>query len=302
MSVRPEMRALAEAIWAAVATEEVEPGSPAALSAWRQGYDQFGQELPLPPGTSVRRLMLGSRPGELVTVGGAEPTRLVVFVHGGGYIVGSPTSHRSFAAHLAATAGVAVLLPDYRLSPEVTYGSAVEDVVLAFEHMLANGWDERSVVLGGDSAGGGVALAVTMTLRDRGRPVPSGLVLLSPWADMTHLDHGSRVTYGDEPMYDRDFTHLMANAVIGDGDPADPLVSPVLGDFTGLPRILVHVGSVEAMRDDGERVVERARAAGVDATLRVWPGAGHNFQVFPSFFPQDSMAWSALRDIAAFVA
>lgn len=301
MAVRPEMNALAEAIWAAVAAPDVEPGSPAAYRRWRAGYDAFGDGLPRPGDIRIEPVVAGSCPTERVVPTSGSTDRVVLFAHGGGYVIGSPVSHRNFAAHLAVRSGATVVLPAYRLSPEWKAGAAVEDFFGAYVDLLDRGHDPSSVVVGGDSAGGGVALATLLAIRDGGLPRPGRAILLSPWLDMTRLETGSRVTFAAEPMYDAGFTLMMAAAVVGDGDPADHRVSPLLADLEGLPPLLVHTGQEEAMRDDADRVARRARSAGVPVTLRVWDGAGHNFQVFPGFFPAGGLAWDALDDIAAFV-
>lgn len=301
MKVGPGGHRLAAAVWAAVSAEGVEPFSAEAYRRWREGYDRFGDGLPRPASTRIAQVHTGATDAELVTSAPGRQERMLLHAHGGGYVLGSPVSHRCLAGHLAARIGGGVLLPRYRLSPESRYPDAVHDVLAAYRHLLDQGHDAASIVLGGDSAGGGIALATLFRIRDAALPLPAGLVMLSPWADMTRPGAGSRLANADDPLYDADFFTVMTAAVVGDGDPADPMVSPVNGDFTALPPILVHVGSGEALRDDGELVAERAAQAGVDVTLRVWDGAGHNFQVFPGFFEPGDPAWEALDDIGRFI-
>jgi acetyl esterase/lipase len=239
----------------------------------------------------------GPVPGLWVAGDRAVEGRTVLFLHGGAYLGGSPATHRGLATAFARTGRAAVLLPDYRLAPEHRYPAAIEDALATYRWLLtAGGQDPAKLVVAGDSAGGGLALALAVAARDEGLPQPAGLALLSPWADLT-ASGASVAEVGDaDPWLDHTTLEPAGRMYAGD-DVAHPWASPVFADFTGLAPMLVHVGSDEVLLDDASRVVARARAAGVDASLGVFEGLFHVFQAF-SYLPE---ARQSLRELGAFV-
>lgn len=225
---------------------------------------------------------------------GAE--RVVLHLHGGAYVMGSPMTHRGLAAALSRTARASVLLPRYRLAPESTFPAAVEDAVAAYRWLLAQDVAPERIVVSGDSAGGGLGLALLLSLADEGLPRPAAYVGLSPWTDLAATGGSLHERDGRDPWLTADLVLPAARAYAGEAPLDDVRVSPLYGDLSVLPPTLVHVGSEEILFDDAARLVVRARDAGVDASLGRFDGMWHVFQAFP--LPE---ARRSLREIGAFV-
>ena len=204
---------------------------------------------------------------------------LILFVHGGGYSLGSPRTHRPLAARIARVAGARVILPSYRRAPEHPCPAGIDDV-LAVWRALEPAARARAVLVG-DSAGGGLCLAVTMRLRELGEAPPLGLALLSPWVDLTMSGASIEQNAAHEIMLRREGLELMAGRYAGSLPRKDPRVSPLFGNFEGLPPMLIHVGELEVLLDDARRLAARAREAGVEVQLEVWPEQHHVFQATP---------------------
>ncbi len=227
----------------------------------------------------------------------AAPTLL--YFHGGGYYFCSPATHRPLVFALTAKrAGARSFSVDYRLAPEAPFPAAHEDALAAYAALLEAGVDPATIVLGGDSAGGGLALALLVALRDRGTPLPAGAVLFSPWTDLAATGETLRSNDGADPMFAGAALGRAARLYIGDASPTDPYLSPLYADPAGLPPLLIQAGSTEVLLDDSRRFAERARAAGVEVDLQVWPRMPHVWQMAVPFMPE---ARRALDDAAAFV-
>lgn len=220
-------------------------------------------------------------PCEWVVAPGADPDLRLLYLHGGGYVSGSGANYLPLAACLSAAAQCAVLLPDYRLAPEYPFPAAIEDCVRAHECMLASGplgaAPARATFIAGDSAGGGLVLATLLALRDRRRPLPVGAMPLSASTDLTLASDSMQTE--EDPICSARCMPVFARMYLGEADPRNPLASPVFGDYTGIPPLLIQVGQHEMLRDDSVRVAAKARADGADVTLEVWPGMVHVFQV-----------------------
>lgn len=252
-------RAVMRAFVRAVVRPTLNPRLP--VGRQRRRLDLFGKVAVLPRGIRRDVLVLGSRPVDRFTPPGADRTRAVLFLHGGGYTVGSAATHAALAAHLAVAAGAAVYLPDYRLAPEHRHPAALEDALATYDALRATG---VSVSIAGDSAGGGLALALALCARDTDRPLPSALALISPWVDLTltNVSDDRR-----DPMLTTAWLRGCAAQYAG-LDVTRPEVSPLHADFIGLPPLLVHGGSEEILLPDIERLVARVRAAGVPVRYR----------------------------------
>jgi acetyl esterase/lipase len=230
-----------------------------------------------------------------VSAPGVATDRAILYVHGGAYTTGSLVTHRRHVAQLSAAAGARVLNVDYRLAPEHPHPAAVDDSVAAFRWLTSvGGISPERVVLCGDSAGGGLAVATLLALRDAGDSPPAGAALISPWTDLTFsgLSHDTRLAV--DPMCSRTSLTPSADAYVGDGDPAAPLISPALADLVDLPPLLVHVGDHETLLDDSTMLAERAQVAGVDLELWIAPEMIHVWHVFAGMVPESDVALAAL--------
>ena len=262
----------------------------------RRRLDKFMQAGPSLRGTTVVKRDLNGIPAEVVTAGDASPRLTVVHFHGGGYCVGSPSMARSWAANLSAKTGCQVILPDYRLAPEHPHPAALDD---ARQVMKALGGDlsPDTVVLSGDSAGGGLALALLLALRDEGQELPAGCVLLSPWLDLGANRRRPPDLVRKDHLLSPRWLEACAAAYAGSSDLADPAISPLFATCEGLPPLLIQCGSDEVLAPDSERLAARASAARTDVTYTKWPGLWHDFALQPGIL---AAADSALAQTAWF--
>jgi acetyl esterase/lipase len=215
--------------------------------------------------------------GEWATARGHERAMLtVLYLHGGGYCVGSPATHRAITGHLAVRCGARVFVPDYRLAPEHAFPAAVDDAVASFRGLLDQGVAPHDVVIAGDSAGGGLSLAAALRLRELALPLPRALVLFSPWVDLS-LDQLPSPPFG-EVMLTRPWITQCARAYVARADARHPLISPVNADLAGLPPTLIQVGTDEILLGDSRRLRERLRSAGVAVSYEEYPRRWHVFQ------------------------
>jgi acetyl esterase/lipase len=271
----------------------------ADLQELRNGYESLHAQFAAPPEIEVRPVNTGGVPSLLLTTeAGQDPTLL--FLHGGGYVMGSAFGYRHLAGALAVAAGTGAVVPEFRLAPEHPFPAALEDAMRAYLWMLDSGTDPRQVVLAGDSAGGGLALAVMLSLRHQGIALPGGAVLMCPGVDLTFAQVDELPSEPQPALSIEQLRSFVASYL--DGHPLDdPLVSPLLGDLTGLPPMLIQGGIGDVMVEDAQRLAERARSHGVDTRLELYPVATHDFQVFWSFLPEAAdaveQAGSFARDV-----
>lgn len=222
----------------------------------------------------------------------------ILYFHGGGYYFCSPRTHRSLVFGLATRAAAPAFSLDYRLAPEHRFPAALDDTTAAYRRLLAEGIAPQSIVIAGDSAGGGLALATLVALRDAGEPMPAGAVLFSPWTDLSASGASICSNDGADPMFAGVAIGRAAQVYLGDTPNTHPYASPVYADLHGLPPLLIQVGSTEVLLDDSRRVAERARSVGVEADLQIWPKMPHVWPLFVPFIPE---AGRALDDAARFV-
>lgn len=247
-----------------------------------------------PDGTTVEPVDAGGVPAEWVVAAGARTDRTLLYLHGGAYTAGSLSTHRLHVANLSAAAAVRALHVDYRLAPEHPHPAAVDDAVAAYRWLLGTGVDPHHVVVAGDSAGGGLAAALLVALRDAGDPLPAGGALISPWTDLT-LTAATLATRADvDPMVSREGLAPSAEAYLAGADPTTPTASPLHADLRGLPPLLVHVGDHEVLLDDAVGLAERARAAGVDVELWVAPEMIHVWHAFAGIVSEGAEAVARL--------
>lgn len=237
--------------------------------------------------------------GELVSWPAASTSATVLlYLHGGGYLAGSPETHRPLVASLVRRVKGSAFVPRYRLAPEHPFPAALDDARAAYRHLLTLGIAPSRIVIAGDSAGGGLALALTLTLRDAGDPLPAAVVVFSPWTDLAAT--GRSIDENSErcAMFAGITIRRASKFYLGTSDPTHPYASPLYGDFRGMPPLLVHASADEVLRDDAVRVAERARAAGVTVELRLWHSVPHVWQFFPAILPE---AEQSLEDSVRFI-
>jgi acetyl esterase/lipase len=227
---------------------------------------------------------------------GADASRALLYLHGGGYVIGSVNTHRDLVSRIARAAGVRALSVEYRLAPENPHPAAVEDSTAAYRWLLRQGLEPGRVVLAGDSAGGGLVIATLVALRDAGDPLPAAGVCLSPWVDLEGVGESMTTKAEPDPLIQRDGLVKMGRLYLGDFDPHTPLAAPLYADLGGLPPLLIQVGTAEALLDDARRVAEKASAAGVDVTLEPWDDMIHVWQIFASMLPEAREAIDRIGD------
>lgn len=245
---------------------------------------------PMADGVTARRISAGGGEGEWLEPAETAGDRTILHLHGGGYVIGSVNTVRSMASQLARAAGARVLTLDYRLAPEHPFPAAVEDSLTAYRWLLEEGVDPADLAISGDSAGGGLALATVVALRDGGEPLPAAVVCLSPWTDLTLSAPSLELNADSDPQVSRWGLEAMATHYLAGQDPAHPLASPLFADLGGLPPLLVHAGAAEGLRDDALRLAEAATAAGVDVTMECWEDMIHVWHAFAPGLPEGTAA------------
>jgi len=253
--------------------------------------------------TRVTAVSAAGVPCEWVVAAGADPARRLFWIHGGGWIAGTLAGYRHQVEALSRATGMAALAVDYRLAPEHPYPAGLDDCVAVWCWMLENGPDgpgtPLSAMLAGDSAGGNLTFALMLRLRDEGRPLPKAAAAFAPATDFLGRSPSRTERAHLDPMIRPDSIAWIAGLYVQDGTPLDhPYISPVYGDFTGLPPFLVHAGEREVLHDDGQRIVEAARAAGVDARFRTLPGLVHTTEYWCHVVPE---GLASLEDVGAFL-
>jgi acetyl esterase/lipase len=261
----------------------------------RQGLADLAGSAPAPDGVTLEVIELAERRAERLTPDGAADGDVILYLHGGAYTAGSPDTHRGLASSLALAAGRTVVVLDYRLAPEDPFPAGLNDALLAFDQLAP-----AAVALAGDSAGGGLAAATALALRDRGGAQPVAVALISPWADLTQSAGSYESRAEADPMLTAAVLTQSADAYLSGTDARTPYASPVFGDLSGLPPIRIDVGSDEVLFDDSKTLADGVVAAGGSAELREWPEMIHVFQAFPpDLVPEAAEAVTAMGSFLA---
>ena len=264
----------------------------------RANMEQVTQIFPVQEDVEIVEVKAGGVPGEWVRVPGSRKDHIVLYLHGGGYVLGSPKTHRSLVSELAHLAKASVLALDYRMGPENPFPAAVDDGLAAWRWLVEDeGQDAAKCAIAGDSAGGGLTAAVLLAARDHKAALPSCAALLSPWTDLTG-DAKSLETNSDDLMVRKEPLKEMAAFYLGGASAREPYASPLFADLAGLPPLLIQATSAEALYDDSRFFAENAQKAGVDAELQIWDGLVHVFQMFHFMLPEGR---EALEKIALFM-
>jgi acetyl esterase/lipase len=232
----------------------------------------------------------GGIPAEWITTPEAGHERAIYYLHGGGYVMGSIGTHRDMISRLSRAARARALAIDYRLAPENPFPAAVEDSTSAYRWLISTGVDPARLVIAGDSAGGGLTMATLVALRDAGDPLPAAAVCLSPWVDLEGVGESMTTRAEVDPMVQRESLLQSAKAYLRDADPRTPLAAPLYADLSGLPPLLIQVGTAETLLDDSTRLAERARAAGVEVILELWDDMIHVWQFCAAMLPEGQQA------------
>jgi acetyl esterase/lipase len=260
------------------------------LEERRAGFETMAAAFPLPEVSECRPVDANGVPAEWVTGPGADREGAVLYLHGGGYVIGSIATHRPLAARVSQATGLPALIIDYRLAPEHPFPAAVTDAVAAYRWLLGEGISPKRIVIAGDSAGGGLTLATLLSLRDSLDALPAAGVCISPWTDLECIGESMTSKADADPMVQKEPLVAWAGLYLNGADPRTPLAAPLYGDPTGLPPLLIQVGTSETLLDDATRFVERAKAAGVDVTFEPWEEMIHVWHLFAHVLPEGRQA------------
>ncbi|WP_054693055.1 alpha/beta hydrolase [Syntrophomonas palmitatica] len=258
------------------------------------GASRFGK---LPDGIEVEPVSIGDMAAEWITPSQVLKDQVMLYFHGGGYVSGTCQSHRAIVAKFVRRSGLPALLFEYRLAPEHPFPAALDDAVIAYSWLLDQGISSSNIALLGDSAGGGLVLATLLALRDKGISLPAAAAVYSPVTDYTCSGESYR-TNAKVCLSPKGIAPAFARHYAGDLDPGLPYISPLFGDLHGLPPLLILVGSDETLLDDATRFAAKAKACGVDVTLRIEPGMFHCYPAMAPLFPE---ATRAMKEICRFI-
>jgi acetyl esterase/lipase len=262
----------------------------ASIEQRRAAFETVTTFFPVPQDVKAEPVDADGIPAEWIAAPGTDAERVIYYLHGGGYVIGSINTHREMISRLSRAAGARALTLGYRLAPESPFPAAVEDSTAAYRWLLSTGADPARLVIAGDSAGGGLTMATLVALRDAGDPLPAAAVCLSPWVDMEATGDSMTTKAEADPMITHEDVLEGAQAYLNGADPRTPLASPIHADLSGLPPLLIHVGTAEVLLDDSTRLAERARSAGVNVTLEPWNDMIHVWQFMAAMLPEGQQA------------
>jgi epsilon-lactone hydrolase len=255
---------------------------------FRSIFDEWHQVTREPEDVTYREETIGGVPGIWTLPIGADTSKVLLYLHGGGFAVGSAASHRKLAAHVAKGLGVTALVLDYRRAPEHPHPAQVEDGVAAFAGLVERGIAPADITTIGDSAGGNLAIAVALALREQGQPLPGRVIAFSPWLDMENLGETLVTNEATDALVKQPLLEGMIAGVLAEGriDPRTPLANPLYADFAGFPRLYINAGTAETLLDNATRLAEKAAAAGVDVTLTTAEGMQHVYPFLAGNAPE----------------
>jgi epsilon-lactone hydrolase len=273
-------------------------GPDVPIARQRRIVNRVAVMMPAPGGVRRKALDMNGVRGDLMTAGKQRAKRAILYVHGGGYCIGSPYSYRVVTGTLAKRAGMPVYAPDYRLAPEHPHPAALDDALTAWRWLLAEGFLPKNIALAGDSAGAGLALALCLALRNKHERLPAAIALISPWVDLAGRGDTFTERADRDPMLSPAGLTRWAKEYLGDLPADHPACSPLYAELRGLPPMLIQVGSEEIAHSDATRLALRAQQAGVDVTLREFEGLWHDFHLHAGLLRESG---DALEEIADFI-
>lgn len=264
----------------------------------RAEFEKSASIFKLPEDVVSEAVSAGGVSAEWITTPEVKNDRVHLHLHGGAYYTGSINTHRDLVSRLGRAAVIRSLVIDFRLAPEHPYPAALEDSTRAYRWLLGEGYDPAKIFISGDSSGGGLALATLVNLRHADDPLPAGAVCLSPWTDLALTGDSVKSKARVDPINKLEYMTMSSQLYAGEHDLKTPLISPLYADLSGLPPLLIQVGSEETLLDDSTRLAERARAVGVEVTFEIWEGMFHIFQLSARFLPE---ARRAIEEIGVFI-
>lgn len=269
-----------------------------SVTAFREqceaGPAKFGK---MPPGMNVIPVIIDGLRAEWLLPTGTTMDKVILWSHGGGYISGSCSDHRIHVAKFVQGSGIGALQYEYRLAPEYPFPAALEDTLTVYNWLLTQGVLPANIVFAGDSAGGGLCLATLLALKEQGLPLPAAAIALSPWTDLKCTGESYHIN-ADKCMSPYNMWNVCSKYYAGDNDPGLPLISPLYGDLSGLPPLLIYASDDEILRDDSIKFAEKAKAAGVEVKLHIEEGMIHCYPALPAFIPE---ARRAREEICEFI-
>lgn len=264
----------------------------------RQVIDSFARKFSkLPNGCKVEQIKIEGIYAEWISNNQSVEDKVILYLHGGGYLYCSADTHRTLAARVMIESSVKVLLPEYRLAPEHPFPAAIEDTLTVYRWLLKQGYDSSNIIFAGDSAGGGLSVAATHVLRDQYEPLPAALLCLSPWVDLTSSGNSYRKNSKKDPYLRCDLVQKTAQAYAGDESLDNHLISPVFADLSEFPPLFIQAGSIEILLSDAQMLADKAHQAGVKVHFKVWEGMWHVWQISAGL-PE---ANKAIKEIGNFV-
>ena len=271
---------------------------PAGLGERRQRLDALGEQYPLPADVRVETAYANGVSAEWAATPEADSETVILYLHGGGYTTGSLKSHRHMVAQAGREARARTMALEYRLAPEHPFPAAVEDAVAGYRFLLSRGFSPNRIAVAGDSAGGGLTVALLVSLRDAGLPLPACAWCISPWVDLEGTGASMTAKATVDPMVQQGYLIELAEAYLDGVNPRTPLAAPLYADLKGLPPMLIQVGSAETLLDDAVRLAGAAGSADVRVRLEVWPDMIHVWQLF---YQQVAAGRRALAEAGAFI-
>lgn len=272
------------------------PGTPLVVEQRREEMEKVAFRAA--EDIEVESLTVAGRNAEWLRAPGIQEARAILYLHGGGYVIGSPNTHRALGGEVSRAAQAAVLMLDYRLAPEYPFPAAVEDGVAGLRWLYEQGFDAAQTAVAGDSAGGGLIVATLVAARDQGVPMPGVAVSISPWADMTCTNASFSTRAAADPIVSLSGITQMADLYLQGANPHDVLASPNFADLQGLPPLLIHVGRDEVLLDDAMQLDAKAKADGVQSTLEIWDDMIHVWHAFHPMLPEGK---AGIDRVGAFV-
>ncbi|WP_432404158.1 alpha/beta hydrolase [Wukongibacter sp. M2B1] len=268
------------------------------LDVRRKKTDELARKYSLAKNIRIQKAQLGGVDCEWAYLENSQLDKVIIFLHGGGFCIGSINTYRHFTSRLAKATGFRVLYVEYGLAPENPFPGALEDINSVYQSLLSQGISSENIILIGDSAGAGLCLSLTLALRDNNESLPAALVLFSPWTDLTLTSKSLETNAKRDPLVFLDDQKKLVEAYSQGKDVKNPLISPRFGNFNGFPPILIHTATDEMLLDDSLNLIEQAKKDDVEVTLKLWKGMFHVFSIFPDHTPEGK---KSLKEVAAFI-